>query len=289
MDTDTRSLPQDPGLWSELLYMVENLELDCDSFSSSVKYGPAWTGCGHLVEERERAATCKVSVSRFTLDGPTMSRGSWTAPAALAARGGFGSVWSQEAAQKALRWEILEREMERERVHAFLGTFGLYGDSFGGMHDQYHVDSRVRMYMSRVNVHVPESASAVVGLGWVVGVAVRCWNARSADAVAVCSGLYDMIVDDGGVGGPRVRVLLWCLAVAPSLPAVDSLVGTCAVGHYDEQSVYLWVHVQPCGMQLLCEQCLFDMHFSVHLQGRLWPFEFQAGGQILPPGALSCP
>ena len=55
MDTSGDLFPTDPGFRSELLNMVENLELDCDSFSSSVKYGPAWTGCGHNVEERERA------------------------------------------------------------------------------------------------------------------------------------------------------------------------------------------------------------------------------------------
>ena len=57
MDTNSRSLPQDPVFVSELLYMVENFELDGKIFASHGKYGPAWTGCGQPVEERERAAT----------------------------------------------------------------------------------------------------------------------------------------------------------------------------------------------------------------------------------------
>ena len=115
MDTFGGHFPTDPVFVSELLYMVENLELDGKTFSSHGEYGPAWTGCGQPVEERERAATCKVSVSRFTLEWSPLLRGSWTAPAARAASGGYRSVWSQEAAQKALRWDILEREAERER------------------------------------------------------------------------------------------------------------------------------------------------------------------------------
>ena len=129
----------------------------------------------------------------------------------------------------ALRCGSSEREMERERVHAFPGNFGLYGDFASGAHDHYRVDGRVHLRVNRVYVHVPEYASAVVGLGWVVDVAVRCWNARSADVGPICFGSYDMTVDDGGVGGPGVRVLPWCLAGPPPLPAVDSIRGTCAV------------------------------------------------------------
>ena len=40
MDINRDLFPTDPGFRSELLYMVENLEPEGDSFSSSVKYGP---------------------------------------------------------------------------------------------------------------------------------------------------------------------------------------------------------------------------------------------------------
>ena len=55
MDTFGGHFPTDPVFVSELLYMVENLELDGKTFSSHGEYGPAWTGCGQPVEERERA------------------------------------------------------------------------------------------------------------------------------------------------------------------------------------------------------------------------------------------
>ena len=63
MDTNRDHVPTDPGFWSEMFYMVENLWLESDSFNSRVEHGPVWTDCGHLVEERERAATCMVSVT----------------------------------------------------------------------------------------------------------------------------------------------------------------------------------------------------------------------------------
>ena len=56
MDTNRDHVPTDPGFWSEMFYMVENLWLESDSFNSRVEHGPVWTDCGQPVEERERAA-----------------------------------------------------------------------------------------------------------------------------------------------------------------------------------------------------------------------------------------
>ena len=104
MDTFPDQFPlTDPGLGSEDFNMVENHELDCKSFSSCVKYGPAWTSSGHPVVERERAATLVVSVHCFTLDGGQVVRGSWSAPVPSAANGGICDARCQEAALKALR------------------------------------------------------------------------------------------------------------------------------------------------------------------------------------------
>ena len=111
MDTLRDHFPVDPVFVSELLYMVENFELDGDISSSCVKPGTVWTGSCRPVEERERAATSMVSVSRFTLEWSSLLRGSWTAPAARATCGGALSVWDQEAARKAL-WSLV-RACER--------------------------------------------------------------------------------------------------------------------------------------------------------------------------------
>ena len=43
MDIDRDSFPTDPGFVSEMLYMVENFELDGDISSSCVKPGTVWT------------------------------------------------------------------------------------------------------------------------------------------------------------------------------------------------------------------------------------------------------
>ena len=131
MDTLYDQFPHpDPGCTSEDSNMVENLELECDTFFIMNKSGPTWSGGGRNVVERERVGMCMESVHCFPLAGPVASYGSWSGPSTPKACGGFVGVWSTEAAR---RTSALEREVERElpmSVFCFFEPMLIVSDDF---------------------------------------------------------------------------------------------------------------------------------------------------------------
>ena len=79
MDTLFDQFPSpDPGLRSEDSNMVENLRLECNSFSIIDEFGPTWSGGGRQVVERERGEVCMGSVHAFPLAGLGLPVESWS-------------------------------------------------------------------------------------------------------------------------------------------------------------------------------------------------------------------